>query len=264
MGSRGATHYPYFASPFLALAHRGGITAAAPAEVENSVRSFVAAWEVGYTHLETDVHATSDGVLIAFHDDRLDRVTDAQGVIADLPWSAVSEARIGGQEPIPRLDELFETLPEARFNIDIKSTAATDALVHAVYQHGSEDRVCVGSFSTHSIRRFRKLCGGRVATSASPVEAAVFGAGQGIRRAWPLGGQAFQVPEKIPGTRVRLVTPGMIAAAHLRGAVVHVWTVNDPDAMERLIDLGVDGIVTDELGMLQDVLRERGLWEGNR
>lgn len=263
MRGRRADEYAYFASPFTALAHRGGITEDAPAEVENSLRGFRAAWNYGFTHLETDVHVTSDGTLVAFHDAVLDRVTDAAGRLGDLPWSAVSGARIGGSEPIPTLDELLDALPHARFNIDLKAPGAVEPLVAALDRHDAHARVCVGSFHTASIKRFRALAGARVATSASPVEVAVFGLAPGVRRGWPLAAQAFQVPTHEPRTKLPLVTRGMVDAAHARGAVVHVWTINDRPEMERLIDLGVDGLVSDDLATLKAVLVERDLWEGH-
>lgn len=263
MRGRGADEYAYFTAPFTALAHRGGITEDAPAEVENSLRGFVAAWAFGFTHLETDVHVTSDGTLVAFHDKVLDRVTDASGHLADLPWAEVSRARIGGSEPIPTLAELLDALPQARFNIDLKAPGAIEPLVATLEQHGALDRVCVGSFHRASIAAFRRLTDGRVATSASPVEVGVFGLVPGVRDRWPLAGQAFQMPTHEPRTRLPLVTRGMIEAAHRRGAVVHVWTINDRPEMERLIELGVDGLVSDDLATLKAVLVERDLWEGH-
>ena len=261
-GGRAAS-YEYFRTPFIALAHRGGITEDAPAAVENSLRGFRAAWEFGFTHLETDVHVTSDGMLVAFHDEVLDRVTDAAGRLADLPWAEVRRARIGGAEPIPTLDELLDGLPRARFNIDLKAPGAIEPLVRTLDRHAAHARVCVGSFRTASLTRFRALTAGRVATSASPLEAGVFGLVPGVRALWPLGAQAFQVPVHEPRTGARLVTRRMIDAAHRRGAVVHVWTINDRPEMERLIDLGVDGLVSDDLATLKAVLVERDLWEGH-
>lgn len=263
MGVRPAADYAYFAPAFLALAHRGGVTAEAPAHVENSLRSFHQAWARGYRYLETDVHTTADGVLIAFHDDRLDRVTNAAGIIADLPWAEVSQARIGGLEPIPQLSDLFEALPKAHFNIDIKAAGALEPLVTAIQRHQAASRVCVGSFSTRRMVEFRRLTAGTVATSASPAEVAVFAFAPGLRRIWPLKGQAFQVPERDPRTGLPVVTRSTLSAAHARGAVVHVWTVNDREGMERLIELGVDGIITDEIDILKAVLQERDLWEEN-
>lgn len=263
MRGRRASEYAYFDAPFIPLAHRGGITEHAPVEVENSLGGFRAAWDFGYRHLETDVHTTADGVLVAFHDEVLDRVTDATGRLAHLPWQAVQEARIGGSEPIPTLDELLDALPHARFNIDLKAPGAIEPLVAALDAHDAHARVCVGSFHLASITRFRSLTRGRVATAASPLEVGVFGFAPGLRRVWPLKGQAFQMPTHEPRTGRPLLSRGMIAAAHAVGAVVHVWTINDRPEMERLIELGVDGIVTDDLATLKAVLVERDLWEGH-
>lgn len=257
-----AARFPYFSAPFLALAHRGGFCADAPPAVENTLRAFRAATALGYTHLETDVHLTADGRLVAFHDEVLDRVTDAEGAILDLPWSQVSEARIGGTEPIPLLSDLLEDLPEARFNIDLKAEGAVEALATTIEAHNAHDRVCVGSFDARRLRTFRRLTEGRVATSAHPAEVVGAAALPGVRRFWPLGAAAFQVPVRHKG--VPVVTAEMVANAHRRGVLVHVWTINDRPEMERLIELGVDGLVSDDLETLKAVLVERDLWEGTR
>lgn len=258
-----AVESAYFDAPFLALAHRGGFCPAAPPAVENSLRAFRAAWELGYTHMETDVHVTRDGTLIAFHDDELDRVTDATGRVADLTAADVARARIGGSEPIPTLDELLDALPNARFNIDLKASGAVAPLAETLRRHGAEHRVCVASFSLARLSAFRRLTGGRVATAASPVEVAVFAWKPWVRRVWPLHAQVFQVPEREERTRVPLLRFGLIGAAHRRGVGVHVWTVNERADMERLIEAGVDGLVTDDLVTLKSVLIERNLWEGH-
>jgi glycerophosphoryl diester phosphodiesterase len=146
--------HPYLDHPRpLAIAHRGG-TESAP---ENTVAAFRAATELGFAYLETDVHLTSDGVLVAFHDDELDRVTDGTGVLAGLPWSEVRQARIGGTEPIPTLDELLEEFPAARFNIDPKSDHVVVALVAALRRRDAVQRVCIGAFSDDRLRRLRSL-----------------------------------------------------------------------------------------------------------
>lgn len=223
--------------------------------------AFRSALDLGYTRLETDVHATSDGVLIAFHDERLDRVTDAHGAVADLPWSSVQHARIAGLEPIPTMDELFDTFPQARFNIDIKSDAALAPLVECITRHRAHDRICVGSFSTPRIKEFRRQVGPRVATSVSPSGIVWYAFAVGGRRLYAPPGQALQMPVRDEGTGLKVLSPGLIRAAHAAGRVVHVWTVNEPAEMHRLIDLGVDGLVSDETVALRQVLVERGLWE---
>lgn len=255
-----ARDFPYFGSGFCALAHRGGW--AAGTQVENSVAAFAASVALGFRHLETDVHATADGVLVAFHDDRLDRVTDAAGAIAALPASEVAKARIGSREPIPTLDELLDTFPESCFNIDIKADAATIPLARAVVRHAAQERVCVGSFSTRRIREFRRLTGARVATSVDPVGVVWYAYGVGGRRLLVPAGQALQVPARDETTGLPIVKRDLLAAAHRAGRLVHVWTVNDPAEMHRLIDLGVDGLVSDDVVALRRVLAERGLWAG--
>lgn len=256
-----ADEWGYFATRFAALAHRGGFCDDSPPAFENSLRAFAAAWARGFRYLETDVHATADGALVAFHDEVLDRVTDAAGRLAALPLAAVAEARIGGREPIPLLEELLDALPDARFNIDLKSAGAVRPLVAALDRHAAHDRVCVGSFGEDRIREFRRLTRGRVATAASPREVRAHLL-PGVRRWLPLGGQSFQVPVRDERTRIPVVTRGFVRAAHAVGAVVHVWTINDALEAERLLDLGVDGLVSDDLDMLKGLLVRRELWEG--
>lgn len=245
----------------LAFAHRGG-AGEAP---ENSVASFRAATDLGFSHLETDVQLTSDGVLVAFHDPELDRATDATGRVADLPWHEVAKARIGGAEPIPTLDELFETFPDAYFNIEPKSDPAVVALARAVRHHDALHRVCIGAFSDSRLRRIRGLLGPDVCTTAGPRETATLVAtlrlGRRARRAarTPSVYQCAQVPVRFGG--VDLVTSTFIEGAHARGVQVHVWTIDDATEMHRLLELGVDGIMTDRPSVLRSVLVERGQWD---
>ena len=238
----------------LAFAHRGG-SEEAP---ENSVAAFAAAVRHGFTHLETDVHLTADGTLVAFHDERLDRVTDGAGAVAELPWSEVRRARIGGSEPIPTMDELFETFPDAYFNIDAKVDQTVVALASTVRRHGAEDRVCIGGFSDDRLQRVRALFGGAVCTTAGPRETAalVAAARVGTRRSGrPCPYDCLQVPVRHKG--VEIVNRRFVDAAHARGAQVHVWTIDDPAEMHRLLDLGVDGIMTDRPSVLRAVIDER-------
>jgi glycerophosphoryl diester phosphodiesterase len=240
----------------VAVAHRGG-TESAP---ENTLAAFRAATELGFRYLETDVHLTADGVLVAFHDDELDRVTDGTGILAELPHAAVREARIGGTEPIPTLDELLEEFPDARFNIDPKSDHVVVALVSALRRHRAVERVCIGAFSDARLKRLRSLVGPDLCTSAGPKEiAALVGASRtGARRA-AAGYQCLQVP--VRHLKVEIVTPAFIGVAHAVGRPVHVWTIDDPVEMHRLLDMGVDGIMTDRPSVLKQVLQERGAWE---
>lgn len=253
-----AVRYPFLDGPApLAFAHRGG----AAGGLENSMSAFGRAYRLGYRYLETDVHATCDGVALAFHDRTLDRVTDASGVVAELPYAQVAKARIGGVEPIPRLDDLLGAWPDVRVNLDVKHPAAVGPLVDVVRATGAYDRVCVASFSERRIAAVRAALGPRVATALGPRGVAALRlAAYGARRAAPRGIPCAQVPVRVRGLRV--VDARFVRAAHAAGVSVHVWVVDEAAEMRRLLDLGVDGLMTDRLEVLRDVLAERGAWPG--
>lgn len=241
------------------MAHRGGAAPGGPPE--NSMAAFAAAVALGYRHLETDVHATADGVLVAFHDHTLDRVTDRRGRVGALPWSEVRRARIGGREPIPRLEEILAAWSDVRVNVDPKADAAVDPLVAVLRRTGAVGRVCVGSFSGARLARVRAAFPGALCTSAGPGEVArvrLVAWGLAPRAALPRGPDCLQVPLAYRG--VPLVDGRLLATAHRAGLPVHVWTVDDPVVMHRLLDLGVDGIVTDAPAVLRAVLVARGQW----
>ncbi|MFJ9738967.1 glycerophosphodiester phosphodiesterase [Streptomyces sp. NPDC101166] len=248
--------HPYLDHPGpIPFAHRGG----AADGLENTVAQFRRAAEAGYRYMETDVHATRDGRLVAFHDATLDRVTDGAGRIAELPWTEVRHARVGGAEPVPLFEELLETFPEVRWNVDLKAETALRPLLDLIARTDAWDRVCVGSFSEARVVRAQRLGGPRLATSYG-----TWGV-LGLRlRSWGVpaaprrSAVAAQVPEARSG--IPVVDRRFVRAAHARGLHVHVWTVNEPDRMHRLLDLGVDGIMTDHIDMLREVMRERGVW----
>jgi glycerophosphoryl diester phosphodiesterase len=247
----------------LALAHRGGAYHPDLEGLENTLAAFRHAATLGYDYLETDVHVTRDGVLLAFHDRVLDRVTDHTGAVAEMTLAEVREARVGGREEVPTLADLFDALPGSCFNIDVKSDGAVRALADFVAARDAWSRVLAGSFSQRRTDRLRRLTGGRMATAATPAEAAAF-------RVLPSGRLAgaaargrvavVQVPHFRKG--VRIVTPGLVRRVHRAGAHVHVWTVDDAEEMHALLDRGVDGIITDRTDILRDVLISRGQWRG--
>ena len=258
-----ASQFRYFAGPPLAFAHRGGAKYAPVAGLENTLAAFDQAYALGYRHLETDVHLTRDGVLVAFHDDVLDRVTDSSGAIIDSTWAWVAAARISGKEPIPTFDDLLTTYPQAYLNVDLKSAGTPAALWSHLERHGAYQRICVGSFSTTRLWAFRRLSHGRVATSAGQLGAAALRfLPWALSRFIHTPGAAYQVPHHLPiaGRRLTVVTRQFVDRAHRLGKQVHVWTIDEPDEMRYLLDLGVDGIVTDRIDILQDILIERGHW----
>ncbi len=243
----------------IGFAHRGG----AADGYENSLAAFAGAVDLGYRYLETDAHATADGVLLAFHDASLDRVTDMSGRVARLPWSTVSRARIGGREPIPLLEDVLGTWPDIRLNIDLKSARALAPLSAVLRRTASIDRVCVASFSERRLAAARQAVGPRLCTSLGTRGVLLLRVAATARPAAflaPRGVPCAQVPDRVGPLRV--VTPRLVELAHARGQRVHVWTVDDEQDMHRLLDLGVDGLMTDRIMVLRDVLRQRGHWPG--
>ena len=239
----------------LPFAHRGG----ASDWPENTMPAFEGAVALGYRYLETDAHVTADGVCLAFHDDRLDRVTDQVGVIADLPYATVRTALVDGREPIPLLADLIASFPEARINIDTKADASVDAVAEVIERTASVDRVCIGSFSDARIDRIRAIVGPRLCTSLGPKSTALLrGASFGLPGGGRLPGACAQVPHRMKG--VTIVDERFVAKAHALDLQVHVWTIDDPDEMHELLDLGVDGIMTDRPSVLREVLTDRGCW----
>jgi glycerophosphoryl diester phosphodiesterase len=248
--------YPYLdhEGP-IAMAHRGGALHPDNIGYENSMHAFEQAVGLGYQYLETDLHATSDGVVIAFHDNRLDRVTDRPGVISELPWSEVQKARINGHEPIPLLSEVLEQFPQARLNLDIKADNGVLPAAKVIQELNAIDRVCVSSFSQARVWRIRRELGERLATGFGWQEIARLRFAP-FRLNSP--GACLQIPEYYG--RMRVLTPGLLRRAHALGKQVHVWTVDDLSTMHRLLDAGVDGLITDRTDLLRDVLIERGQW----
>ena len=259
---------PYFsAAGPVALAHRGFSRTG----LENSLAAFRAAVELGYSHLETDLHTTSDGVLLLFHDLTLDRVTDGHGRIRDLTADEVRRVRIGGTEPVPTFDELVAAFPNTRINLEVKDWHSVPSVVAAIERHQVHDRVLIASFSDRRRRAVLKQLSRRTASSAgrqantlflvlgpllsvralrSPVRAVLRRALRDV--------DALQVPVRYRA--IPVVTPGFVRRAHALGLYVHVWTINDPAEMHRLLDLGVDGIVSDRADLLKEVLQSRGQW----
>jgi glycerophosphoryl diester phosphodiesterase len=241
------------------FAHRGWHTGTL-AGLENSAAAFRAAVEHGIRYLETDVHCTADGVLVAFHDAVLDRVTDGTGRIAELPWSTVRTALIGGREPIPRFVDLLSEFPDACVNVDPKDDRAVGPLLDAVAMTGAGDRLCIGSFSTRRLLAVGTALGPRVARSLGPAEvgALLRASLLGRRFRLPAVGRpvAVQVPTRF--RRVELVTRRFLDTAHAAGLEVHVWTIDQAPEMHRLLDLGVDGIMSDRPDVLLGVLADRG------
>jgi len=237
---------------FRAFAHRGG----SQERPENSLAAFVHAVELGYVDLETDVRGTRDGVAVVHHDATLNRTTDAGGRLMDLAWSTIRGARIHGVEPIARIEELFEQFPDRHVTVDAKDDAAADALVAAIDRTRRHHAITLTSFSGTRLARMHRLTGLPVA--ASPSE--VMRLWRDQRRGKLTAGSApfAAVPTRVG--RVQIATEEFVEHAHRCGVSVYFWTINDPGQVQKLIDLGADGIMTDRPTMLREVLRNNNLW----
>ena len=212
-------------------------------------------------------HVTRDGVVVAFHDDRLDRVTDRAGAIAALDYAEVARADAGypftpdggATHPfrgrgvaVPRLDELMTSWPDVRVNIDPKADGSVPALIELLDRLDAWERVCIGSFSDARLRHIRALRGRRACTSMGPRAVGLARVASLAGRMPRLGADCVQIPRRRGA--VRLVDAGFLRAAHRAGLPVHVWTINDADEMRELLALGVDGLMTDRPAVLWEVM----------
>ncbi|MBC7631743.1 MAG: glycerophosphodiester phosphodiesterase [Flavobacterium sp.] len=227
--------------------------------IENSLAAFAHAYRLGYRYFETDVRCSADGVVYAVHDKALDRLTGSPDLVGSMGAEQLDLQRLDQREPLTRLGAIYDAFPEARLNIDVKSDETLEATCAVVEAHDAVQRTCLASFSHRRLRRLRRRLPG-VATSASMVEVIVFMmlptfALKMLRRSQPV---CLQVPPRSRG--VRVVTRRFIDRAHALGLQVHVWTIDDALQINRLLDLGVDGIITDRTDVLKDVLIARGIW----
>ena len=237
----------------LAFAHRGDHESGP----ENTLPAFAGAVALGFNYLETDAHCTADGVLLAFHDERLDRVTDRVGIIAQMPFAQVSQARVAAQEPIPLMEDLLNAFPDTRFNIDLKADNTVAPFIKLLKRNKCLDRICVGSFNDRRVaairREFPKIC-----TSMGPKEVVKARLASYHMPYARLSSPCAQVP--VRWDRMPVADKRFIRAMQARGIQTHVWTINDSMVMHQLLYLGVEGIMTDFPARLKAVLLERNSW----
>lgn len=242
----------------IAFAHQGG----ASEHPGNTLPAFEHSYQLGYRYMETDVHASRDGVLFAFHDPDLQNTCGQPGLIRNMTADDISTARVAGREPIPRLDELLSTWPTAKFNIDCKSDHALPYLLARLDNGDIFDRVCIGAFSDARLDAVRERYGAKVCTSMGPRDVAKVRLGTWIGRAPNFRGDSVPLAAQVPVRQgpITIVTKSFVDGAHAAGLQVHVWTIDDPTEMHRLLDLGVDGIMSDEVTTLRDVIQQRNQW----
>ncbi|SDE50030.1 glycerophosphodiester phosphodiesterase family protein [Pseudonocardia oroxyli] len=244
-------HHPYLDGPHPRIyAHRGWHVGEL-AGLENTLAGFAHAVERGYAYLELDVHASADGVPMVHHDHTLDRTTDASGPLVARQADELAEVRVGGREPVPRLETVLAALPDTRVTIELKSDDVVAPTLAVLERLDAWDRVCLGSASDARLRRAR-AAGPRLLTSMGT--GSVFGlrtwAWTG-RRLLPIAGGLAQLPHRVGPLTV--TDAAVLRRARELGVEVHVWTVNDPAEMRALLDLGVDGLLTDRPDLLIDL-----------
>lgn len=245
----------------IALAHRGG----AAEWPENTYEAFAGSYDLGFRYIETDVHLSADGVIVAFHDLNLERVGSTKSKIGDLDWEQLNSIRINQQGRIPSMAELFEQFPDMRFNIDMKSDEVITPLIDLIREFDAFDRVCLASFHDRRIKLARSLAGASLCTSAGRLSVAAhvlrsFGWNTRSKFATAPQFDLLQVPLKRYGTTV--FSPRFMRQAKLEDIKVHVWTIDDPRQMHQLLDMGVAGIISDRPSILKQVFIERGIWPG--
>jgi glycerophosphoryl diester phosphodiesterase len=202
------------------------------------------------------VQVTADGHLVTMHDDTVDRTTDGTGRVGDLTLAQVKALRTAGGHEVPTLAEVVDAFPDARLNIDAKTDASCTALIAFVQAHGLRDRVCLASFSDRRIRRMAGAVPGVYTNRGrlGVVRLVLRSLGVPV----PPGPGAAQVPAR--QGPVPVVTRRLVRTAHDHGVEVHVWTIDDEAEMDRLLDLDVDGIITDRPSVLKAVLERRRMW----
>ena len=251
----------------LAISHRGG----AGLWPENTMEAFSRTVDMGFRFIETDIHLTSDGVVVCLHDPTLDRTTNGRGEVAELPWREVRQFDAGyAHHPargfpfrarglrIPSLEEVARTFPDLRMILELKADHTEEAVLAVINRLGLTDRVIIGSFSDARLARIRKLSAGAVATSTGEEEVTRLVKAAWLGRRAATENVALQIPPR--SGMLPLVTRRTVKAYHRMGLAVHVWTIDDPRQMHRLLDRGVDGIMTDRPDVLRDVFGERGIW----
>jgi glycerophosphoryl diester phosphodiesterase len=228
------------------FAHRGG----GKIGPENTIAAFDRGLEAGADGLELDVHLSRDGIVVVNHDAMLDRTTRAKGAIRDRTAGELAEFNV------PPLRAVLARYPRVGIIIELKERGPglAEAVVDEVRRAGASDRVCLGSFSVSAMRA------ARAAAPAMATSGTRFEVRMALYRSWcglspgRVPYQAFQVPETSGATRV--VSPRFVQLAHKAGVAVHVWTVDEPNDIRRLLEWGVDGIISDRPDIAADVVKD--------
>ncbi len=247
--------HPFFKGHnFYGFVHRGGDEE----KTENTLEAFQYSSDLGFVFMETDVQSTSDGKVVIFHDSDLKRVAGLNKRVSDFTFKEIKEVDLilGGK--IPSLEETLSSFPNLRFNIDIKVDSAVEETIRIVKNHHALNRVCLAAFSTNRLNRIRHLTGSDLCSSMGQAEVVkLLLSSYGFNfKASP--GFCAQVPVSQFG--IPIVTKKFIQKVHDLNKLVHVWTIDETEEMNRLIDLGVDGLMTDKPTVLKEALVARNLF----
>lgn len=250
------TNHPFFDhhGP-IPLAHMGG----RGEEAENSAAAFANAVRLGYRHLDIDLQATSDGVLVAHHDESLERLTGRHATVAELTWAEVAELRLPDGQPLARFDDLVETHPEALWNIELKDDGSIGPTIETIRSHGMDRRVCLNTFSDLRMRRIGSAAAaaGLRPAYSTPIAVTLWLKAASRIPFLPFRTSADVSQAPVQDRGVKVLDQRFVDRAHRAGLVVIVWTINDVDEMQQLLDLGVDGVLTDEPTVLKSLLDRR-------
>tara|TARA_B100000214_G_scaffold289641_1_gene219312 strand:- start:790 stop:1530 length:741 start_codon:yes stop_codon:yes gene_type:complete len=240
--------HPYLDVPGVAIsAHRGG-SIEAP---ENTIESFEYSIELGSSYIETDVQLSSNGIPYIFHDDDLKRLFGKNIIFNSLHSDEIDELILFDKYKIPTLESTLQKFPDTLFQIDVKTDEVVLPTMEVIKKTNSTDKVCIASFSSKRLKQVHKLYP-EICLSMGPFEVMkLLLASFGLYRN-KVPGNCLQIPIYQYG--IKLVTKRFINYIHSIGLKIHVWTINDEDTMQKLIDLGVDGIITDRPKALKDLL----------
>ena len=246
--------HPFFKGyPFAGIVHRGGNEE----KTENTLEAFQYSSDLGFIFMETDVQATKDDEIVVFHDKTLKRIAGLDKKINDLSFKDLKSIDLIKGGNIPSLNELLSSFPDLRFNIDIKTNKAIEKSIEIINHHDAFDRVCLAAFSSIRLKKIRKICGDKLCSSMGMSEILKL-----VLKSYgfPLNttqGNCAQVPISYFGLPV--VNKQFIDAAHVANKLVHVWTIDEESKIDNLIDIGVNGVMTDKPSILMKVLKKRNL-----
>jgi len=239
----------------MAFAHRG----ASDLSTENTMKSFSLAYQLGFKNFELDVQASADGAVFVSHDDNLERILGERIFLSKLTHSEIKRLQSSYGYKIPTLQSVLEQFPDARLNIDAKSWKVVEPLCDVIKSTNCFDRICIGGFNDLRVLNLIQRLGPSVCYSLGPLGVIYCYIGFMFKKQPKFRAGCIQIPESWLG--FRLISKNFIEFVHQIGLMVHVWTVNDESKMRKLIEVGVDGIMTDNCVGLKKVMQEYNLWE---